>query len=71
MKRLNKRKNEDNLVKHMIDELEPMALSERTSIDYENLYNIDKITDIKDNKDDYKVKCMIINNELYCDKIKS
>ncbi|MGM0378855.1 MAG: hypothetical protein ACQEQE_03860 [Bacillota bacterium] len=71
MKGLYKRKNENNLVKHMLDELEPMALSERTSIDYENLYNIDNVTNTKENKDDYKVKCMIIDNELYCDKIKS
>lgn len=71
MKRLNKRKNEDNLVKHMLDELEPMALSERTSFDYENLYTIDKVVNEKENTDDYKVKCMIIDNELYCDKVKS
>ena len=71
MKRLNKRKNEDNLVKHMLDDLEAMESSERTTLDYENLYNIDRITNKEKNKDEYKVKCMIINNELYCDKMKS
>jgi len=65
------RKNENNVIEHLLDNFFTATYSDLSLKDYENLYDIKEVKFAKmrtEEKDD--VKCMIINNKLYCEKIK-
>jgi len=64
------RKNESNVIEHLLDNFFTATYSDISLADYENLYDINEVKFCKKRrkeKDD--VKCMIINNKLYCEKI--
>jgi len=66
-----RRKNESNLVSHMLDNLFPFTYGDLSLRKYENLYSKKSYSRNKRKKqkpDD--VKCMIINNKIYCEEIK-
>lgn len=64
------RKNENKVIEHLLDNFFTSTYSDLTLDDYENLYDVKEVKFAKmrtKEKDD--VKCMIINNKLYCEKI--
>ena len=64
------RKNENNVIEHLLDNFFTATYSDLSLEDYENLYDIKEVKFAKmktEEKDE--VKCMIINNKLYCEKI--
>ena len=66
------RKNENKVIEHLLDNFFPNTNYNGISIEEnENLYDIDEVKFCKmktEEKDD--VKCMIINNKLYCEELK-
>ncbi len=65
------RKNENKIIEHLLDNFFTATYSDLSLDEYENLYDIEEVKFAKmrtEEKDD--VKCMIINNKLYCEKIK-
>ncbi|MDM8534297.1 hypothetical protein QUF55_06280 [Clostridiaceae bacterium HSG29] len=63
-----KRKNESNLVSHLLDNLFPSIYGDLSLRKYENLYSKKSYHTNKNKKQDSdEVKCMIINNKLYCE----
>lgn len=64
------RENENNVIEHLLDNFFTATISDITLEIYNKLYDINEVKFCKmktEEKDD--VKCMIINNKLYCEKI--
>lgn len=65
------RENENNVIEHLLDNFFTSTISDITLEIYNKLYDIDEVKFCKmktEEKDD--VKCMIIDNKLYCEEIK-
>ena len=66
-----KRKNESNLVSHLLDNFFPSIYGDLSLKKYENLYSKKSYYPNKKKKQNPdEMKCMIINNKLYCEEIK-
>ena len=65
------RENENNVIEQVLDNFFTATFSDITLEIYNKLYDIDEVKFCKmktEEKDD--VKCMIIDNKLYCEEIK-
>ncbi len=66
-----RRKNESNLVHHLLDNLFPSIYGDLSLTKYENLYSKKSYhTNKKKKQEPDEMKCMIINNKLYCENTK-
>lgn len=73
MLRKKRRKNEDPVVSHLLDNFFTASFSDLSLADYENLYD-DKPSSYskkrKKKNNNTETKCILIDEELYCGQVK-